>query len=134
MEKIIEITEVNNVNFGYKSKDFDGYCIETNIRKIYFVISNNQCCCEDWGYLTSEDNFNDYIGSKLKEVYLTNNKLETIKMRNKLEESAMFVNVETSKGLLQFVVYNEHNGWYSHDVLLVSKYKEVLDYIEEEWL
>lgn len=68
MEKIVEITEVNNVNFGYKSKDFDGYCIETNIRKIYFVISNNQCCCEDWGYLTSEDNFNDYIGSKLKEV------------------------------------------------------------------
>lgn len=66
MEKIVEITEVNNVNFGYKSKDFDGYCIETNIRKIYFVISNNQCCCEDWGYLTSEDNFNDYIGSKLK--------------------------------------------------------------------
>lgn len=47
MEKIVEITEVNNVNFGYKSKDFDGYCIETNIRKIYFVISNNQCCCED---------------------------------------------------------------------------------------
>lgn len=47
MEKIIEITEVNNVNFGVKNKDFNGYCIETNIRKIYFVISNNQCCCED---------------------------------------------------------------------------------------
>lgn len=40
MEKIVEITEVNNVNFGYKSKDFDGYCIETNIE--YFIVGNEK--------------------------------------------------------------------------------------------
>lgn len=38
--------------------------------------------------------------------------------------SAMFINVETTKGLLQFVAYNEHNGYYGHDVLLVSKYDD----------
>lgn len=38
--------------------------------------------------------------------------------------SAMFINVETTKGLLQFVAYNEHNGYYGHEVKLVSKYND----------
>lgn len=38
--------------------------------------------------------------------------------------SAMFINVETTKGLLQFVAYNEHNGYYVHEVKLVSKYDD----------
>ena len=43
--------------------------------------------------------------------------------------SAMFINVETTRGLLQFAAYNEHNGYYGHDVLLVSKYddKTIID-------
>ena len=28
----------------------------------------------------------------------------------------MFVNFVTSKGVMQFVLYNEHNGYYGHDV------------------
>ncbi len=28
------------------------------------------------------------------------------------------IDVHTSKGLLQFVVYNEHNGYYSHATIL----------------
>ena len=38
--------------------------------------------------------------------------------------SAMFINVETTKGLLQFAAYNEHNGYYGHGVKLVSKYND----------
>ena len=38
--------------------------------------------------------------------------------------SAMFINVETTNGLLQFVAYNEHNGYYGHEVKLVSKYND----------
>ena len=34
---------------------------------------------------------------------------------------AMFVNLETSEGLLQFVAYNAHNGYYGHEAVLVSK-------------
>ncbi len=33
----------------------------------------------------------------------------------------MFVNLETNVGLLQFVAYNSHNGYYGHDAVLVSK-------------
>lgn len=97
-----------------------GYCIE-------FVISNLQDCCESWGYLSSEDDFGSFIGSELKNVYVTYTKLETIvsNMKEDLDAgSAMFINVETTKGLLQFAAYNEHNEYYVHAVKLVSKYND----------
>ena len=31
----------------------------------------------------------------------------------------MFINVETTNGLLQFAAYNEHNAYYAHEVKLV---------------
>lgn len=92
-----------------------------------FVINNGQDCCENWGYLSSEDDFGSFIGSELKNVYVTDTKLGTIvsNMKEDLDAgSAMFINVETTKGLLQFVAYNEHNGYYGHEVKLVSKYDD----------
>lgn len=47
--------------------------------------------------------------------------------------SAMFINVETTRGLLQFAAYNEHNGYYGHDVLLVSKYEEAKRYLDKDY-
>lgn len=132
MEIVKNIKEVNDVDFGERWSEYDGYCIETDKRQLYFVISNEQCCCENWGYLSSEDDFGSFIGSELKNVYVTDTKLETIvpKMEEDLDAgSAMFINVETTRGLLQFAAYNEHNGYYGHDVLLVSKYddKTIID-------
>lgn len=73
------------------------------------------------GYLSSEDDFGSFIGSELKNVYVTYTKLETIvsNMKEDLDAgSAMFINVETTKGLLQFAAYNEHNEYYVHAVKL----------------
>ena len=133
MEIIKNIKEVSDVYFNNDKWDtYDGYCIETDSRQLYFVIDNVQSCCEKWGYLSSEDDFGSFIGSELKNVYVTDTKLETIvpKMEEDLDAgSAMFINVETTKGLLQFAAYNEHNRYYGHDVRLVSKYddKTVID-------
>lgn len=127
MEIIKNITEVSDVYFDNKWNTYDGYCIETDSRKLYFVINNGQCCCENWGYLSSEDDFGSFIGSELKNVYVTDTKLGTIvsNMKEDLDAgSAMFINVETTRGLLQFVAYNEHNGYYGHKVKLVSKYDD----------
>lgn len=46
------------------------------------------------------------------------------------EANTVFVNVLTSKGLFQVTAYNDHNGYYSHHVL-VSNHEEVVlcDYI-----
>jgi hypothetical protein len=32
-----------------------------------------------------------------------------------------FVDFETSKGVFQLTVYNRHNGYYGHDILIESK-------------
>ena len=32
----------------------------------------------------------------------------------------VFVNFDTSAGLFQLVAYNQHNGYYGHEVLVVS--------------
>ena len=95
--------------------------------KILKITKNGQCCCENWGYLSSEDDFGSFIGSELKNVYVTDSELGTIvsNMKEDLDAgSAMFINVETTRGLLQFAAYNEHNGYYGHDVRLVSKYDD----------
>ena len=41
----------------------------------------------------------------------------------------MFVNVETDKGLLQFVAYNEHNGYYGHEACVISKHLNESEYL-----
>lgn len=79
MEIIKNIKEVSDVYFNNDKWDtYDGYCIETDSRKLYFVINNGQCCCENWGYLSSEDDFGSFIGSELKNVYVTDSELGTI--------------------------------------------------------
>lgn len=79
MEIIKNIKEVSDVYFNNDKWDtYDGYCIETDSRQLYFVIDNVQGCCEKWGYLSSEDDFGSFIGSELKNVYVTDTKLETI--------------------------------------------------------
>lgn len=128
MEIIKNIKEVSDVYFNNdKWGTYDGYCIETDSRKLYFVINNEQRCRENWGYLASEDDFGSFIGSELKNVYVTDSELGTIvsNMKEDLDAgSAMFINVETTRGLLQFAAYNEHNGYYGHAVRLVSKYDD----------
>lgn len=96
-------------------------------KTIIFCHKYGQDCCENWGYLSSEDDFGSFIGSELKNVYVTDSELGTIvsNMKEDLDAgSAMFINVETTNGLLQFVAYNEHNGYYGHEVKLVSKYND----------
>lgn len=115
-EKILKITKSGTI-----------YLRSTNCKDALRFRKNGHCCCEKWGYLSSEDDFGSFIGSELKNVYVTDTKLETIvpKMEEDLDAgSAMFINVETTKGLLQFAAYNEHNGYYGHGVKLVSKYND----------
>lgn len=37
------------------------------------------------------------------------------------EGNTMFVNIDTDRGVLQFVAYNEHNGYYGHSASVTSK-------------
>jgi hypothetical protein len=132
MEKILTIREAT---FGEQYSGYSGYLIITDKQEIELSISNMQGCCENWGYFMSEDNFDDYIGANLLEISLTDELLNEAAMMREgftkrengkdalrwmYEGGIMFVDLKTDKGVLQFVAYNEHNGYYGHEAKVVS--------------
>lgn len=127
MEKIKEIKE-------YTKDGKSGYFIVTDKQDIKLLISDGQCCCERWGYFMSEDDLSYFIGAKFLDLKITDTSLNEAKMAehqcgSNYEGGVMFVDIRTSKGVLQFVAYNQHNGWYGHEACIISKdlnYKVIL--------
>ena len=112
-----------------------GYLLKTNKKEYKFAIQNSDNCCEQWGYFMSEDNFEDFIGATLIDIKVVDTALNVTELKmddlfkgGGLDEGGvMFINVNTSEGLLQFTAYNSHNGYYGHTAYLI-----VNDAIEEE--
>lgn len=125
MEKILRIEETNFKTKGkYYDDSFEGYQIITDQQTIKIGISDSQSCCESFGCIITNDETKEFIGAELLGISITDTALNN----KKIEEleyldcgGAMFVNLETSEGLLQFVAYNAHNGYYGHDAVLISK-------------
>lgn len=132
MEKILRIEEGVFKSDKNSWTVFEGYIVVTDKQSIKIGISNEQSCCEDWGYLSTNDDLGDFIGTELRSVSITDTDLNT----KNIEElqyldagGAMFVNINTSVGLLQIVCYNGHNGYYGHAVTVISeqiKHEDVL--------
>jgi len=122
MSKILNIEEVYNVNFNDDDYPcYDGFRIETEDEEMYFLINNFQNCCENWGtYLYTPEDLKEYIGAE----YLGYDEKNCSEIENYLEnkyvhpDETCFLNVHTSKGTIDFAVYNSHNGYYSHGVIL----------------
>lgn len=115
MEKIIRIEEI--------SDNQDGYLVITDKQTIRVAIDNGQSCCENWGYFSSHDDFEEFIGAELLDIRTTDSALnvQALKDLKYVEsDSCMFVTFYTNKGDFQLTVYNEHNGYYSHKVNIES--------------
>lgn len=115
MEKILKIVE-GALDYGQYNSTMEGYFIITEKRVIKVLISNNQSCCEDWGYCASDDLPNEFIGAELLSVDITDDKLETFKFETGYEGAAQFVTFVTDRGPFQVAVYNWHNGYYGHAI------------------
>ena len=118
------IIKIEETTFQKGSSKFDGYEITTNKQIIQFGIDNCQQCCESWGYFSSEDNLNEFIGAKLLDIQLTDTALNTKKLEKQglsREDNTMFVTFKTNKGLFQLTAYNGHNGFYGHDAVIISQ-------------
>lgn len=118
---------INNL-LGYA--DMDGYKVETENHVIHVLIDNGQSCCESWGYFASEDDTSQYIGAELQEVRLTDTALNQEKVDKSDYYSGdsggiQFVDFVTDKGTFQLAVYNAHNGYYGHGIV-VAKDNEIL--------
>ena len=118
MERIIKIKECS---------EEDGYEVVTTSQRIKLFISNFQLCCESWGYFWCNDDPQDFVGAELLDIRLTDEALSEVQMKANddpqswlYEGGIMFVNLETSKGVLQFVAYNAHNGYYGHTATVES--------------
>jgi len=124
MEKILRIEPVTFKKELGDWQGFDGFQIITDLQTIKIGISNSQCCCENFGCLITNDEIKEFIGAELKSLAIVDEVLNNKKIED-LEYldcgSTMFVNLETNEGLLQFVAYNAHNGYYGHDAVLISK-------------
>jgi hypothetical protein len=119
MEKIYVIEE------GYFKKDdreFEGFLISTNKQIIKLGITPDKQCCENFGYFMSEDDLKQFIGSEIISIQITDDALKTYDFTENMEdEDVMFVDFKTTSGVLQFVAYNSHNGYYGHDACVVSE-------------
>jgi hypothetical protein len=107
----------------------DGYKVITNEHTIQVLIDNGQSCCESWGYFASEDNITSFVGSELREVTLTDTALhkEKVEASDYYEDEGgiQFVDFVTSQGTFQLAVYNAHNGYYGHGIV-VAKDNDIL--------
>ena len=92
----------------------EGYIIKTSGDEVRLYMNMDQHCCESPGYFMSEDDLDQFIGTTLIRVEVTDEALNTVKVPYFYDGGVMFVNIHTDKGLLQFVAYNEHDGYYSH--------------------
>jgi hypothetical protein len=126
MEQILKIEEYQE---KVQWSNMSGYAITTNEQVIKLLIDDEQSCCENFGYFMSEDDFNDFIGAQLIDVRITDTELKEGLLEKRdldieseyFEGDVMFVDIVTSKGTLQFVAYNEHNGYYGHEAKVISK-------------
>ena len=129
MEIIRSIKSLDDFKLKLAQSDYEssyeGFEIVTDRQRILFGISNQNCCCESWGHLSSEDNLDYFVGSALLGIKQTD---EALKTHDVLDEAGViFVTFDTSKGPLQFAVYNAHNGYYGHAVRLVSEQLQIDD-------
>src|SRR6478609_3058024 len=124
MEKIISINEIDSDKMGGDSRwdCWDGFKVQTSERIIYFVVEGTSSCCESWGYLSSSDSFEEFIGADLLSVNEVdtayNKKMVDLEQEDRDCGDIAFCNLETSNGTLQFAVYDSHNGYYGHEMKL----------------
>jgi hypothetical protein len=121
METILSIAESAVIGGGDAYGDKEGFVITTDQQVIVIAISSYQSCCESYGYLSSEDDFSAYVGAELLGIEQVDTALRAHSELESLDEGgAMFVNLLTDRGTLQFVVYNGHNGYYGHTGVVIS--------------
>lgn len=121
-DKITSIKRINNAE--------GGYIVNTEKHRIQLLIENTQSCCENWGYMTSEDNPSDFVGAQFIDLKIVDDSHKVIDFDDweYLDEGkAVFINMETDKGVLQFVLYNSHNGYYGHDCRIVVDDKTIFE-------
>lgn len=135
-ETITEVREYHGKDSQYGWSEA-GFQVVTTEQTITLAIDDEPACCETWGYFLTEDDMTKFIGAELRGVRLTDTnrsgrqfisgygtegaKGDPRPVEDLDEGDVMFVDIETDRGVLQFVAYNAHNGYYGHEARVSSK-------------
>lgn len=120
---IKEDTIIDNCN-GWK-ETYEGLIIETDKGSIKLVIADSQSCCEQFGSLFFEtpDDISQFIGAEILKIEDIN--IPRIDCDNNYgSANETQLRIVTDEGIIQYAIYNDHNGYYSHGTIL-----QVFDYI-----
>lgn len=132
-ETIVQISEFTDRSDTDVWEKESGFEIQTTKQTITLAIDSYQSCCESWGYFLTEDDPERFLGAHLLGVQITDTNRSGRAFYNgwrdddnpddvSLDEGdVMFVDIETDVGVLQFVAYNAHNGYYGHTARVSSK-------------
>ena len=122
--KILSIKEDTIVDkSNWYKQTYEGLIIETDKGSIKLVISDSQSCCENFGSLFFEtpDDISQFIDAEILQIEDI-----CIKREDYIDtDSETQLRITTDKGIIQYAIYNEHNGYYSHGTIL-----QVFDTIE----
>ena len=123
--KILSIKEdtIVDKSNGYK-ETYEGLIIETDKGSIKLVISDSQSCCENFGSLFFEtpDDISQFIDAEILQIEDI-----SIKRKDYIDtDSETQLRITTDKGIIQYAIYNEHNGYYSHGTIL--QVFDIVDY------
>jgi hypothetical protein len=94
---------------GYKIRMSD------HTKNIICKIENAHNCCEKWGIYTTST-LDDFIGAEYYSVYVSK-----IHKKDYEEMRMIVITITTNRGNITLHFYNEHNGYYSHDVFVESE-------------
>ena len=108
-------------HYRFLPGNYSGYLIHTNRRVVKLLIHDFEQCCEEWGHLSSQDDLNYFVGASICDIYGTDTAMQTTDLQAMVDNSdadLVFLNIKTSRGLLQFYAYTVHNGYYGHNVVV----------------
>jgi hypothetical protein len=83
-------------------------------KNITFKIENLGNCCEKWGMYT-KNNLTEFIGAQYYSVSIGKPIIADDMM------SIIKIKINTDKGRITLQLYNQHNGYYPHDVFIQSE-------------
>lgn len=119
--KIIDIEEVHSIEPSKEDYNtYVGYRVQTDKTKALVLVSDGQSCCENFGYITTNDDLKEFLGAEVLKIEVVDTALRKHDAIEYMDEGEiMFVNFETDRGTLQLAVYNSHNGYYGHTAKLI---------------
>ena len=118
--RAVEWTTPERINAYTYDCEYEGWEVVTDDQTVRIGIENEQSCCERWGYTCSEDDPARFVGAELLRVERVDGDT-TLIPEGFYEGGTIFVNIVTDRGKFQLAVYNEHNGYYGHDGVVISR-------------